>query len=257
MVDPEVRGGVGGHEGGDRTARGAQQRQHIAEVVLARLVVVAQPLQRARQRRGVEGEGAGADLAQGEDLGRHLVGMLGLDDSVDVAVVAADHAAVGAGVVELNRHHRRRRARRAVGGKQLIEHRPGDQGVVAGHDDHGVGVGDQLRGGADRPAGAVGLRLDHGLNAIRKQALQIAVGRDDHGDPVGAGLAGGGNRPGDHRPPAYGVHHLRERGAHPGPLARRHDQDGGAGHGAIVERERPDLRGPSRSRWSSFCSAPE
>ena len=185
-------------------------------------------VERLDQRLGVEGVGAGVDLADREHLGRDLVGVLGLDDPLDVAVGVADDAPVGAGVVELDGHHGRAGAGGAVGLEQRGDDLGGDQRVVAGEDDDGLGVADDVVGGAHRAAGAVGLGLDDGLGALGQARGEVAVGRDDHGDALGAGLARGEHRPGDHRPPADGVQDLGQRGAHPRALARGHDQDGRA-----------------------------
>ena len=102
-----------------------------------------------------------------------------------------------------------------------------DQRHVAGEDEHRLALLDQRQRGADRAAGAVGLGLLDGLDALGQAGGEVAAGRDDRGDPPGAGLAGGEDRPGDHRPPADGMQHLRQGGAHARALARRHDQDQG------------------------------
>ena len=162
----------------------------------------------------------------GVDAGR----VLGLDDPLDVAGVVADDAPVGAGVVELDGHHRRARLRRAVGLEQGGDDLGVDQRVIAGEDDDGVGVADDVVRRADRAAGAVGLGLDDGLGALGQARGEVAVGRDDDDDALGARLARGEHRPGDHRPPADGMQHLRQRGVHPRALARGHDQDGGPAH---------------------------
>ena len=165
--------------------------------------------------------------------------VLGLDDALDVAVGVADDAAVGAGVVELDGHH----GRAGVGGAVRLEQRGDDLGVdqrvVAGEDDDGVGVADDVVRGAHGAAGAVGLGLDDGLGALGQARGEVAVGRDDHDDALGAGLARGEHRPGDHRPPADGMQHLRQRRVHPRALARGHDQDGGPAHVANRRGEAP------------------
>ena len=135
--------------------------------------------------------------------------VLGLDDPLDVAGVVADDAAVGAGVVELDGHHGRTRLGGAVGLEQGGDDLGVDQRVVAGEDDDGVGVADDVVGGADRAAGAVGLGLDDGLGALGQAGGDVAVGRDDDDDTVRASLARGEHRPGDHRPPADGMENLR------------------------------------------------
>ena len=49
------------------------------------------------------------------------------------------------------------------------------------------------------------------------------------------GLARSKDRPGDHRPPADGMQHLRQRGTHARSLARRHYEHQGRLHRQIVE----------------------
>ena len=173
-----------------------------------------------------------------EHLGLDLVRVLGLDDPLDVAVGVADDAPVGRRVVELDRHHGRAGAGGVVGLEQLGDDLGVDQRVVAGEDDDGLGVADDVVRGADGAAGAVGLGLDHGLGALGQAGREVAVGRDDHRHPLGAGLARGEHGPGDHRPAADRVQDLGQRGAHARALARGHDQDGRPAHARNRRRAR-------------------
>ena len=95
------------------------------------------------------------------------VGVLGLDDPLDVAVGVADDAAVGAGVVELDRHHGRGGAGGAVG---LEQRRRRSRAVISGWSPERTTTVSESRTrswrGADRAAGAVGLGLDDGLGAL-------------------------------------------------------------------------------------------
>jgi hypothetical protein len=96
--------------------------------------------------------------------------------------------------------------------------------MVAGEDQHRLGFFDQRQRGADRTAGAVGLRLLDRLDALGQTGREVATGRDDRGDAAGTGLARSDDRPGHHRAAADGVEHLRRRRAHPRALARRHNK---------------------------------
>ena len=100
----------------------------------------------------------------------------------------------------------------------------GDQRMVAGEDEHGLGRFDQWQRGADRATGAVSLWLHDGLDFVGEASGDVAAGRDDRGDPASARLTGGKNRPGDHRPAADGMEHLRQARAHACAFARRHDE---------------------------------
>ena len=82
--------------------------------------------------------------------------------------------------------------------------------MVAGEDEHGLGLLDQRQRGAYGAAGAVGLRLHDRLDPLGQAGGDVDAGRDDRRDPAGAGLARGEDRPGDQRPPADGMEHLRQ-----------------------------------------------
>ena len=103
--------------------------------------------------------------------------------------------------------------------------------MVAREDGDGAGAVDHPARGEDRgarplPVGLLG-HLEAAVEALRN-ALARASNADD---AVRAGLLGGGGHPQHHRPAANRMQHLRKRGAHPGPMAGRHDQDGQvAGH---------------------------
>ena len=211
VVDAKVDVRVARLMGDDAQPALAEQRQHVAEVVLAGRVVVRDLGQALGQRRGGEGVGAGVDLADREHLGRDLAGVLGLDDLGDVALGVADHASVGARVVELDGHHRRRCLAAAMCFEQLGDHLGADQRVVAGEHDDRLRGPDQLDRGEHRAAGPVHLGLDHGLDALWEGRTEITVGGDDDRDPLGPRVAPGDHRPGDHRPAADRVQHLGQR----------------------------------------------
>ena len=83
-------------------------------------------------------------------------------------------------------------------------------------------------GGPARPLDLV-LVGDGARGVDRGDVLGDAVTlvADDDGDVLGARGAGRGDGVPDERAAADGVHHLRERRAHPGALARGEDDDGG------------------------------
>ena len=160
LLTPIVTREVVGEVGGDGVAGLAQRREDVGQVVLALGVVVGEAGEGVGQRRRVEGVGAGVDLADRQLLGVGVAGGFGLDHALDLAAGAADDAAVGAGVVELDRQHRRRAPARPRGPRAgRRSSRPRSAGV-AGEDEHGLARLDQRQGGADRAAGAVGLGLD-------------------------------------------------------------------------------------------------
>ena len=103
-LTPRITAGSSETWAATRPPASLQQRQHVREVVLALGVVVGERRQHRRQRRAVEGVDAGVDLADRELVGGRIAGAgLRLDDPLDLAVGAADDAAVGARVVENRR----------------------------------------------------------------------------------------------------------------------------------------------------------
>ena len=226
-VDAEVHVLVVGDVGDDPPAGLAEQRQDVAEVVLALGVVVGEPAERLGQRLGGEGVGAGVDLADRELLGRGVAGGLRLDDPLEVAVGVADDPPVGCrGRRGLDGHHGRRRRRRRGGSRAA---RRSTSAEISGWSPERTTTVSEsrTRSCAARIAPPVpsGSGWIDGLGALGQAGGEVALGRDDHRDPPGAGLARGEHRPGDHRPPADAVQHLRQRGAHSRALARGHDQD--------------------------------
>jgi hypothetical protein len=242
VVDAEVDVRVVGAVGDDPQTLLAQHRQHVAEVVLAGGVVVAERVERLDERGGGEDVGADVDLLDRQDVRIDLVGLLGLDDRLDVTLLVADDASVGAGVVELDGHHRRPRVGVPMGRDQPLDDLGADQWMVAGEHDHGLGVADQVVRGAHSASGAVGFGLDHRLGALGQAGGQVSVGRDDHGHTPGPGLARGQHGPSDHRTAGHVVQDLGQRGAHARSLARGHDQDGGAAAGPVRSAAHPRNR---------------
>jgi hypothetical protein len=143
-VDPHADQLVGGEEGRDPVAPRAQERQHVAEVGLA-LGVVGPDLDECLEE-GLDGEriGAGVHLLDRELLRRCIARVLGLDDSLDVAVGRADDATVLAGVLELAGGDRRRGARRSVPLGERGHEAGVDQRVIAREHDHVARPGKRL-----------------------------------------------------------------------------------------------------------------
>jgi hypothetical protein len=236
VVDAHRHRDVVGDMRGYRLALGAQGGEDVGQVVLALGVVIGEPGEGGGQRRRVEGVGAGVDLVDRQLLraGVAGAGAFRLDHALDLAAGAADDAAVGAGIVELDRQHRRGRRGSLMGLEQPGDRLGGDQRHVAGEDEDRLGGLNQRRRRAHGAAGSVGLGLDDGLGLIGKPGGDVIARRDDHRDLTGARLERGEDRPGDHRPAADGVQHLRQRRAHAGTGTRRHDQDQGRTHRGIV-----------------------
>jgi hypothetical protein len=237
VVHPEVHARIGRAVGGDAQPPLAEQGEHVAEVILALGVVVGDPGEGVGERLGVECVGARVDLPDRELLRGRVAGCLGLDDPLDVALRAPDNPPIGARIVHLSRHHGRGGAGIAVRGDQLADDPGGDQRVIAGEDEDGVGVAHHVAGRPQGAAGAIGFGLDDRLNAVGEGGGEVAIGRDDHADPGGARLPGGGDRPGDHRPSADLVQDLRHGRAHAGALACGHDHGRGSRgiHSGIVD----------------------
>ncbi len=211
VVDAEREVGIGQRAGLDGPAGGEQGRQDVGQVELALGVVLLEAAQRCEQRAAVEHVQAGVDLADRElGLGR-VAGGLRLDDALDVAVGAAEHAAVAARVLELHRRQRRGGAGLLVRGDDRGDRLARDQRHVAVQHDHGA-LPD--RSGRPRPrrrrrsrAAAAGSPPRRRRAGARRAAAWIVD--DDH--PLRSGLARGEQRPQDHRSPADRVQDLGQR----------------------------------------------
>ena len=139
-VDPVVHAvrevGVLDLVGRDEPACLAHRRQDVGQVQLALGVVGVQAPERVDQRGRVERVDAGVDLADLELLRRRVARGLGLGDAQHGAVRVADHAPVGARLVELHRGHRGARTRRLVRLDEALDRVGGEQRDVAVDDDH-------------------------------------------------------------------------------------------------------------------------
>ena len=203
------------------------------------------------ERAALERERVRVHLVDRQHLGRDALGVLGLDDAVELPVRVADDAAERIGVVTVDRDHGGRGPGPAVKVDQARDQLGGDERVIAVHDHDGLRVADQVERRPHRAAGSVGLRLDDGLGALREGVREVAVGRGDHADAPRAGLARGEHRPGDHRSTADRVQHLRHRRAHPGALAGGHDQHGGTAH--LRNRRAVDATRAPKGRHDHEC----
>ncbi len=242
IVDPGELELVGDLVRGHRPPRGAQDRHHVGQVVLALGVVGPDLGQRRDQPRAVEGVDPGVDLAHGELVRRRVAGRLRLDDTVDAPVRRSDHPPVAGRVVEGHGHDRRRRAGLGVRSGQIMDRLRPQQGHVAVEHDHRLGALEVLERRAHRVGGAARLVLDRHRDVVIERGREPPARPVDHDDRRRAGLARRRHRPADHRPPAERVQELRHRGAHPRALSGRHDHHHGIRHG-------PDPRGQTRS-WS-------
>ena len=204
VVDAHRHREVVGEMGGDRVAGLAQGREDVGQVVLALGVVVGEAGEGGGQRRRVEGVGAGVDLADRQLPGIGVAGGFGLDHPLHVAGGGADDPAVGAGIVELDRQHRRRRRRGGVGSEQAGDRLGRDQRHVAGEDEHRL---DSLRSAAAPPGSR---RRSRRPRAARPSRPRRA------GPPRCLGRERRSRRRGRRRP-----HARRESARRPSPARRR------------------------------------
>ena len=123
MVELLELGGVVGAEdgvaafggiGADGLAVGEQERDRVGQIIFACGVVGLDFAEHAEQQLTVKPVAAGVDLVDFEGF---LIGVLVLDDRLEVAVFVADDSAVARRVVELSGNHRCR----ATGAGVLFE----------------------------------------------------------------------------------------------------------------------------------------
>ena len=100
---------------GDSPTVRADQIECLRQVQLALGVVVAQPRQRRTERVVREHVHAGVHLADLQLLGCRVPVGLGLDHTLDHAVLVAHHPPIPARIVEHRARHRRLRAALRVG----------------------------------------------------------------------------------------------------------------------------------------------
>ena len=92
--------------------------------------------------------------------GGDALGVLGLDDALELPVRVADDAAERLGVVTVDRDHGGGGPGPAVSVDQARDQLGGDQRVIAVHDHDRLRVADEVERRPHRAAGSVGLRLD-------------------------------------------------------------------------------------------------
>ena len=162
LLTPRLAFGSSATWAATRPARGAQQRQHVAEVVLARRRCrCSSSVERRGERLGVEGVGAGVDLADREVLGRRL------------AVGSWSRRSARRRRRRRGRRGRRRRGRRARrsspsrrrprarwASSSAARSSPEISGWSPERTTTVSDVADDVEGGAHRAARAVGLGLD-------------------------------------------------------------------------------------------------
>ena len=191
-------------------------------------LLLADAVERGEQRVGVEGVGAEVDLADRKVLGVDRVGVLRLDDALDVVVLVADDAAVGGRVEQVGCESVAAAAPLLVRRDEAADRVGGDERMVAGEDHEGLPGVDVLARREHRGAGALAGRLGRGDYAVRQRVLDTLAGPDDGDDALGAGVLRSGDGPMEHRPPADRVQNLRSLRPHPSSMAGRHDEHGGA-----------------------------
>ncbi len=194
----------------------AGEFEDVGEVLLALVVGGGDLPELLAQDGGVEGVGAGVDLADGELLG---VGVAVLDVAQDRAVGVADDAAEAGGVVDDGGQDGG-----GVAGLLVGLHEPPQgvgaqqRGVAAGDDDRALEVGDGFEGDAHGVPGAqlLGLedRLDVGGVRFEVRGHLVGGGADDHDAAVGADGLGAAEHVAEQRPPEKLVEDLGFRGFH-------------------------------------------
>src|SRR5581483_4545755 len=160
----------------------------VGQVVLALVVLRREPAQRRREHAAAEAVDRRVPLGDGALVGR---GVALFDHAHDVAVLAADDAAVAGGVVGVRGEHRARRT-----GEAVLLDEPGDRGGaqqrrVTGQHEHvavvEVVVGEDRQPDAHRVAGPpLDVLLDEVEGEVGRLLLQLlrdevgAVTDDDH-----------------------------------------------------------------------------
>ena len=234
VVDAHGYGQVVGEVRADVVTGGAQGRQDVGQVVLALGVVVGETGEGRCKWPRLEDVGPGIDLANCQLLSGGVAGRLGLDHSFHPALAVADDPPVGAGIIELDRQHCRRRTGGGMRPEQPSDRLGRNQRHVPGEDERRLGFFDQGQCGPNRSPGAIGLGLDNGLDSLRKPSSYFLAGRDDDSHPSRPRFLRSDDRPRHHLPPTDGVQHLRQAGTHARSLPGGHDQDERRTHPRIV-----------------------
>ncbi len=159
---------VGRHDGGHPLARIAQQRDHVGQIKLTLYIVGAQIAQRGKKRRRGEGVHRGVDLP---DCLLLMRGVPRLNNTDDIAIHIAQHAAIGTGVAG---KHGRQQCRRCMGFTMVCDKFTQDIGGkkrrIAGYDQDGAGVLGKNRSGHQcGMAGAALLGLRRVLDGTRAE----------------------------------------------------------------------------------------
>ena len=231
VVDAQRDGRVIGRVDGDAAAASEYQRERAREVELA--VRGLDCVQGREELAGLEHVAPEVDLADGEDLARNTVDVLGLDDPLEAPAGVAHDPPVSGGIEPVGGQNRRRRVLGVPGGAEARDLLGRDEWMVARQDDDRAFV-DRPARGENRGGRALTLvlldRLDTGL-----QPGGNTVARADHAhDPLRPGLPRGVHDPLDHGLPADPMQHLGSARSHPRALAGGHDQDReGLGHGDV------------------------
>ena len=186
-----------------------EEAQRVGHVELALGVLRLEPLQHRPKPFRAEGVDAGIDLTERELFRRRVAR---LDDPREPAVRVTDDAAVGTEVIRLEREHRPRCARGAMGlDKRAQQLRRESRNVAVQHEDVALLAGEGSPRRADRVACPERLLLDGHLDAVEEGGC---VGRRHHDDAVGTARARGADDPVDHPPAEERMEVLRRRALH-------------------------------------------
>ncbi len=217
-VDPLDLERVGRDMHDNRVAVADEEAQRVGDVELTLRVVRLEPLERGPELRRLKDVDAGVHLAERELVGRCVAG---LDDLLEAAFGVAHDPAVRTRRRRLERKHGGRRTFAAVRLDQSAQELRREAGNIAVQDEH-VAVEAVERGarGTNGVTGAERLFLHRNLEPVESVAR---VRRGDDDDPVGSACLRGEDHPVDEPAPEQRVQVLRQRGAHPRPESRGHD----------------------------------
>ena len=219
VIGPHHLAGVGDLEGRHPRPALLVERHQIGDVILARRVVISDPLSQHRGG-GVHHVHAAVELAH-RLLGRGR-GFL-LDDTQHLAALTAQDAPIAACIGQFAGQHGQGVVARTVGAEQVLQGRQGQHRGVAVEQQH-VGPAPQPVGRRQESvAGAELLVLTGKLHPRRVQRLLnlLSAVPGDHHDVAGTELLGQPHAPQHQRAAQKRVEHLGQPGLHAGSLARR------------------------------------
>ena len=244
VVDPDRDVGVLGGVGDDRAPVALEHRKDRREVALA--VLEADLVERVEESRRLEDIAPQVDLADGELLGRHALGVLRLHDMGELPVAVTHDPPVAAGVELIGGQDGGAGVRAALGLHQARDLDRRDQRMVT-RQHHDRAVGHHIPRRQHGRPGALALALLDHLDVVGKALGHTLSRAHDAHDAARPGVKAGIHDPLDHGLAADPVQHLGRAGVHPRAVAGSHDQDReGLGHGA--RRVAPERGMRPRSR---------